>query len=102
MTPHQPSRMRCLIRACWLAVLICLIPALAGAQIADVTKRDGTWAQAYAGRAADPAVRFGQLANGMRYAIQHNATPANNAGCILPSATSSAIAEMMPVMCKVY
>jgi len=53
---------------------------LAGAAAAQpVVKRDNVWAQAYAGRPADPAVRFGQLPNGVRYAILKNATPAKQA-----------------------
>src|SRR5690242_4915085 len=38
-------------------------------------KQPGKWAQDYTGRKADPAVRFGTLPNGLRYAIQHNETP---------------------------
>jgi zinc protease len=34
------------------------------------------WPQAHSDLAPDPAVRFGVLANGMRYAIMRNATPA--------------------------
>jgi zinc protease len=34
------------------------------------------WAQAHSDLAPDPAVRFGVLSNGMRYAIMRNATPA--------------------------
>ncbi len=34
------------------------------------------WAQAHSDLPPDPAVRFGVLANGMRYAIMRNATPA--------------------------
>jgi len=37
------------------------------------------WVQAASDLAADPAVRFGQLDNGMRYAILRNATPAGQA-----------------------
>lgn len=33
------------------------------------------WAHETTGRAPDPAVRFGRLPNGLRYAIQHNTTP---------------------------
>jgi zinc protease len=50
------------------------LPSLSFA--AEPLKRDGVWAQDYAGRPADPAVRFGRLANGMRFAILKNATPA--------------------------
>ena len=35
------------------------------------------WAQDYTGRTADPAVRFGTLPNGLRYAIMHNETPSD-------------------------
>jgi zinc protease len=35
----------------------------------------GVWAQARSDLPADPAVRFGALPNGMRYAIMRNATP---------------------------
>lgn len=40
-------------------------------------KQPGRWAQDYTGRKADPAVRFGTLPNGLRYAIQHNDTPSD-------------------------
>jgi zinc protease len=34
-----------------------------------------TWPQAHSDLTPDPAVRFGRLANGMRYAVMRNATP---------------------------
>ncbi|HEY7958854.1 MAG TPA: insulinase family protein [Sphingomicrobium sp.] len=37
----------------------------------------GKWAQDYTGRKADPAVIFGTLPNGLRYAIMHNTTPSD-------------------------
>lgn len=37
------------------------------------------WAQTASDIAPDPAIRFGTLPNGMRYAIQHNATPPGQA-----------------------
>ena len=40
-------------------------------------KQPGHWAQDYVKRPADPAVRFGTLPNGLRYAIMHNDTPAD-------------------------
>lgn len=58
-----------------LALGLAVTAAPATAQVP--TKRPGVWAQSYSGRKADPAIRFGQLANGMRYAVMHNATPAN-------------------------
>ena len=48
---------------------------LAAAAHADPLARDGVWAQSYVDRPADPAVTFGQLPNGLRYAVMHNATP---------------------------
>ena len=39
------------------------------------SQRDRVWAQSYSDLPADPAVRFGVLANGMRYALMHNDTP---------------------------
>jgi len=40
-------------------------------------KQPGRWAQDYTDRKADPAVRFGTLPNGLRYAIEHNETPSD-------------------------
>ncbi len=48
-------------------------PALATAPL----QQPGRWAQDYTERKADPAVRFGTLPNGLRYAIQHNETPSD-------------------------
>jgi zinc protease len=56
------------------SALLLLIPSLAAARIPP--KRDGVWAQSYVDRLPDPAVRFGTLPNGMRFAILRNATPA--------------------------
>jgi zinc protease len=57
-----------------LALAFSANPALA--EDAPV-KQPGHWAQDYLHRAADPAVRFGTLPNGLRYAIMHNETPAD-------------------------
>lgn len=46
-----------------------------GGTAAAQVRRDGVWAQTYVDRPADPAVTFGQLPNGLRYAVMHNATP---------------------------
>ena len=48
---------------------------LAHPAAAPMKERDGVWAQTYVPRAADPAVRFGQLPNGFRYAVMRNDTP---------------------------
>ncbi len=47
-------------------------PALAQQPLLE---QPGQWAQNYLPRKADPAVRFGTLPNGLRYAIMHNETP---------------------------
>lgn len=50
-------------------------PIPAPATATDIPRQHGRWAQDYTGRQADPAVRFGTLPNGLRYAIMHNDTP---------------------------
>ncbi len=57
-----------------LALALSANPALA--EYVPV-KQPGQWAQDYLHRPADPAVRFGTLPNGLRYAIMHNDTPAD-------------------------
>ena len=52
------------------------IPSLAQTEPAPL-EQPGKWAQDYTGRKADPAVRFGTLPNGLRYAIMHNETPSD-------------------------
>ena len=41
------------------------------------TVQPSKWAQDYTGRKADPAIVFGTLPNGLRYAIMHNTTPSD-------------------------
>ena len=57
----------------------CLIALFSLAPVASAQdvplKQPGKWAQDYLGREADPAVRFGTLPNGLRYAIMKNDTP---------------------------
>jgi zinc protease len=60
-----------------LGLLACTAPA--AAREADRTKRDALWAFETSDIRPDPAFRFGQLANGMRYILRHNATPAGTA-----------------------
>ncbi|MGZ9113647.1 MAG: M16 family metallopeptidase [Brevundimonas sp.] len=64
-----------LLVAASTTVLIAASPALAQAQVQPTDP----WAQATSDIAADSNVRFGQLANGMKYAILRNATPPNQA-----------------------
>src|SRR5690242_5522101 len=54
-------------------------PARAPAgQVVDRRPRN-VWAQTFSDIAPDPAVKFGTLPNGMRYAIMRNATPTGQA-----------------------
>jgi zinc protease len=59
---------------CGLLLSVCA--ASLSAQPAPM-EQPGKWAQDYTGRKADPAVRFGTLPNGLRYAIMHNETPSD-------------------------
>lgn len=56
-----------------LLALLLLAPLPAQARIPQ--KRDGLWPQTYVDRLPDPAIRFGTLPNGLRYAIRRNTTP---------------------------
>ena len=69
-----------------LALSLATAPALAQtapgnaapqAAAADQVQQPGKWVQDYTGRKADPAVTFGTLPNGMRYAIMRNTTPSD-------------------------
>ena len=63
-------------RQAWIGSLLSLwLLAVAGAASAQTPPPVNDWPQAHTDLPADPAVRFGVLANGMRYAILHNATP---------------------------
>src|SRR5579863_4930074 len=55
--------------------LLAIVALCASATLAAATV-DPPWAQAGGDIAPDPAVRFGMLPNGMRYAVMKNATPA--------------------------
>src|ERR1700744_4196364 len=54
-------------------------PAHKAGTHATPVKHDGVWAQTYSDLPADPDVRYGRLANGMRYAILRNKTPEHQA-----------------------
>lgn len=56
------------------SALLAAAPALAS-PAPPPAARDAVWPQSYSDLPPDPAVRFGVLANGMRYALQHNDTP---------------------------
>ena len=64
-----------------LALVACAgasLSSVATAQtVSSLSANDKVWTQNQSDIQPDPAVRFGQLANGMRYAIVHNDTPAH-------------------------
>ena len=66
------------VRAAFLAASG-LSLVLATTTSAQPVKQPGEWAQTAATRKPDPNTRFGRLANGLRYAILHNASPAGQA-----------------------
>jgi zinc protease len=60
-----------------LASVVIIALAAGGFAISGVTRQAtaAEWPQAHSDMPADPAIVFGRLANGMRYAIMKNATP---------------------------
>jgi zinc protease len=60
-----------------LALIACASSCLCAPAQAQAPLNDKAWVHAQSDIAPDPAVRFGQLANGMRYAILKNDTPAH-------------------------
>jgi zinc protease len=91
----------------WLCAVIAAGALLGG----GATGRAATppvedWPQAHSDLAADPAVRFGTLPNGMRYAIMRNATPKAEvsirfrigAGSLMESDAQQGLAHMIEHM----
>ena len=64
-----------------LALVACASASLSSMALAQIQSPpaadDKVWTQTQSDIQPDPAARFGQLANGMRYAIVHNDTPAH-------------------------
>ena len=79
-----------------LSIVLLACSALSFAALAAdaprIVERDGVWAQTYSDLPVDPAVRFGQMKNGMRYAVMHNETPKGQVSIRLVVTTGS-IAE---------
>ena len=69
----RSARRLLLVAASSLALTAVALPALAQ------TAPSAPWPQASSDIPADANVRFGQLPNGMRYALLHNATPPGQA-----------------------
>ena len=63
----------------FLLLTASLLPLAAFAQTPAPAPARPAWAHQASDLAVDPAVRFGQLPNGMRYAIMKNATPPGEA-----------------------
>ncbi len=59
------------------AAAVCLLLSGSSATLAQpvLHERDNVWAQSYSDIKPDPNVRFGELPNGMRYALMRNTTP---------------------------
>jgi zinc protease len=62
-------------RLCVAAALLAALLAHPASAAAPPSASAPQWAQAHSDLTPDPAVRFGVLPNGMRYAIMHNDTP---------------------------
>lgn len=74
--------MKIRLKTSLIALALVTAPALAQNEPAPVTQQGqiqqpGKWVQDYTGRKADPAVIFGTLPNGLRYAILRNTTPSD-------------------------
>ncbi len=70
------SNARCLLLAAASGLALLTALPVAAQSIAEPS---APWAQAASDIPVDPAVRFGTLPNGMRYALLHNATPPGQA-----------------------
>lgn len=81
MTTNIPTHRRSRAAAVLAAVLLSAQPSLAPAQTAPAAASAAQRALPLSapGLAADPAIRFGVLPNGMRYALRRNATPPGQA-----------------------
>ena len=64
-----------LLPRAWIGGFLGLCLLAAGGLVAAAPAPVNDWPQAHTDLKADPAVRFGVLPNGMRYAIMKNATP---------------------------
>lgn len=66
--------MKVRIKVSLVTLALLAVPALADEM---PLKQQGRWTQDYTARKADPAVVFGTLPNGLRYAIMRNTTPSD-------------------------
>lgn len=74
--------MKVYLKASLIALALVSVPAWpqsgpAPANQQELTQQPGKWVQDYTGRKADPAIIFGTLPNGLRYAVMRNTTPSD-------------------------
>lgn len=74
--------MKIRLKVSLIALALVTAPAMAQSGNAPAIQQEqiqqpGKWVQDYTGRKADPAVIFGTLPNGLRYAIMRNTTPSD-------------------------
>lgn len=80
---------RLLLAAASGLALLTALPAAAQTPVQMPAEASAPWAQTTSDIPADPAVRFGTLPNGMRYALLRNATPPGQASLRLRIAAGS-------------
>ncbi|MEN9682739.1 MAG: hypothetical protein RLZZ427_490 [Pseudomonadota bacterium] len=66
--------MKIRLKVSLITLALLAVPALADEAL---LKQSGRWVQDYTARKADPAIVFGTLPNGLRYAIMRNTTPSD-------------------------
>lgn len=89
-----------------MAALACLGAAATDGGALAATQPSEPWPQSTGNVPADPAVRFGTLPNGMRYAVMRNATPKDevsirlriDAGSLMETQDRSGLAHMVEHM----
>lgn len=73
--------------AVWAAVVVWAVSGVAWAK--DAPARPTTWAHERSDLTPDPSVKFGKLANGMRYALKRNGSPSGAVTIFLKIAAGS-------------
>ena len=76
LVPRAFSRLRISLAIGGVALAAVAAAGIPSTRAATIPiEKNGVWAQDYSDLKPEADVRFGQLANGMRYALLHNATP---------------------------
>ena len=103
MTSFDLRNLRTISRGALAAALLAAAPATLAQDAPAATEQTmqagvPAWSIASSDLQADPAVRFGQLDNGMRYALMHHETPKGAAAIACgASAIGCLVATWMPV-----